>query len=153
MSAFDKDTFLAAQTTGSMETKFTPVPKGEYKDNYIDDITVDSWKDDDGVDQPIVIFHVAVTDANVKQLLGMDKPIIQDRVFVDREKDGTLALGKNKNVKIGQYRDAAGQNDPKKPWNFMMLKGAGPVKVKVGERFNKVTGEGPFAQIDRVVKQ
>lgn len=152
MSVFDKDTFLAQQTTGSNETKFTPVPMSEYKNNYIDDIDFDTWKNDKGADQPVVIFHVAITDEAVKKELGLDKPVVQDRVFVDVEADGSLSMGKNKNIRIGQYREACGQNDAKKPWNFMMLKGAGPFTVKVGHRFNKTTGEGPFAQIDRVTK-
>ena len=82
-----------------------------------------------------------------------------DRLFLDYDLGDwakgklTLLTGPNRNIRLGMYRDAAGQNDPKKPWAPMMLKSAGPFgAVKVSHRFNKKTGEGPYGNIDRVVK-
>lgn len=146
MSVFDKDTFLNQEFKGANEVKYTPVPIGEY-DGYIDELDTDQYEE-----TPILIVTYALTNEDLKKTLGLDKPTVQDRMFLDVEKDGSLAFGPNKNVRLGRVREAVGLNDPKKPFNFNMLRGQGPVKLKVSHRYNKQTGEGPFAQIDRVAK-
>lgn len=146
MSVFDKDTFLATEIKGANEVKYTPVPIGEYK-GFIDELDMDSYDD-----TPILIITYALLDEQLKATLGLEKPTVQDRLFLDTEADGSISFGPNKNIRLGRTREACGQNDPKKPWNFNMLRGAGPVLLKVSHRFNKQTGEGPYANIDRVVK-
>lgn len=146
MSVFDKDTFLATEIKGANEVKYTPVPIGEYK-GFIDELDMDSYDD-----TPILIITYALLDEQLKETLGLEKPTVQDRLFLDTEADGSISFGPNKNIRLGRTREACGQNDPKKPWNFNMLRGAGPVLLKVSHRFNKQTGEGPYANIDRVVK-
>lgn len=142
-SAFDPDTFLNQEVTGSNEVKFTPVPVGEYQ-AFIDDLTMDSYQE-----QPILVVHYALLSEELKATLGLEKPTVQDRIFLDMEADGNLSFGPNKNVKLGRTREAVGQNDPKKKWNFNMLRGAGPVNIMVEHRNNKA-GEGPFANITRI---
>lgn len=146
MSVFDKDTFLNQEVKGANEVKYTPVPMGEYK-GYIDELDTDAYEE-----TPILIITYALMDEELKKSLALDKPTVQDRIFLDVEKDGSLSFGPNKNVRLGRTREAVGQNDPKAKWNFNMLRGQGPVLLKVSHRFNKQTGEGPFAQIDRVTK-
>lgn len=146
MSVFDKDTFLNQEVKGSSEVKYTPVPIAEYQ-GFIDELEMDSYED-----TPILIVTWALLDEALKKSLGLEKPTVQDRIFLDVEKNGALSFGPNKNIRLGRIREAVGQNDPKKPWNFNMLRGAGPCLLKVGHRYNKTTGEGPFANIERVVK-
>lgn len=150
MSVFDKDAFLNTTVTGANETKFTPVPIGDYK-AFIDDIAADSYESE-GRTTPILVVTYAILDEKVKKELGMDKVTVQDRMFLDVETNGALSFGINKNVRLGKLREAVGQNDPKKAWNPNMLRGAGPINIKVSHRYNKQTGEGPYAQIDRVAK-
>lgn len=147
MSVFDKDTFLATEVKGANEVKYTPIPIGDYTNCYIDDLDTDTYND-----EPILIVTWAIPDEKLKAALGLEKPTVQDRIFLDVNKDGSIAFGPNKNVRLGRIREAVGQNDPKKAWNFNMLRGAGPAMLKVSHRFNKTTGEGPYANIDRVVK-
>lgn len=144
-STFDPDTFLNQQVMGSNEVKYTPVPIGEYE-AFIDDLTMDSYED-----SPILIIHYAIPSEELKAKLGLEKPTVQDRIFLDMNPDGSIAFGPNKNVKLGRTREAAGQNDPKKKWNFNMLRGVGPLKIMVDHNFNK-KGEGPFANITRIAK-
>ena len=146
MSVFDKDTFLATEIKGANEVKYTPIPIGEYK-GFIDELDTDNYEE-----TPILVVTYALLDEALKASLGLEKPTVQDRIFLDVNKDGSIAFGPNKNVRLGRTREAVGQNDPKKPWNFNMLRGGGPVLLKVSHRFNKQTGEGPYASIDRVVK-
>lgn len=161
MSVFDKDAFLTQSMTSAMDTKFTPIPIGEYKDTaFINDIKLETVKNSDGGEDPQLHVEVVFNDENLKKQLAMtEAPSITDRLFLDFDKaawnngQGKLILltGPNKNIKLGMYRDAAKQNDPKKPWAPMMLKGVGPLKaVKVSHRFNKQTGEGPYGNIDKV---
>lgn len=148
MSVFDKDTFLSTEVKGANEVKYTPIPIGEYQ-GFIDDLDTESYED-----TPILVITYALldNDGKLKETLGLEKPTVQDRIFLDTNKDGSIAFGPNKNVRLGRTREAVGQNDPKKAWNFNMLRGGGPVMLKVSHRFNKQTGEGPYANIDRVVK-
>lgn len=146
MSVFDKDTFLNQEVKGANEAKYTPLPIGEYK-GYVDELDMDSYEDN-----PILVVTYALMDddGKLKAALGLEKPTVQDRIFLDVEKDGGLSFGPNKNVRLGRLREAVKQNEPKKAWNFNMLRGQGPVLLKVSHRYNKTTGEGPFSQIDRV---
>lgn len=147
-SSFDPNVFLNQEVAGANETKFTPVPEGEYK-AYIDDLGMDEFEG-----QPILVVTYAILDQDdkLKKLLGLEKPTVVDRVFLDTNDDGSIAFGPNKNIRLGAMREAVGQNDPKKKWNFNMLRGMGPVLLKIAHRFHKVTGEGPFANVNRVVK-
>ena len=148
MSAFDPDTFLHDETESAMETKHTPCPEGEYT-AYIDNVEAQTRKTDDG---PVVVMDIvyAVTDDEVKEELDMDKVIVRQSVWPDFDENGKLAFTKNKNVRLGNVREACGQNQDGKPWSPGMLVGAGPVKITVGHRFNKTTGEGPYANVTRV---
>lgn len=147
-SAFDPDVFLNQEVTGANEVKYTPVPIGEYS-AFIDDLTMDSYQD-----QPILVIHYAIISEELKATLGLEKPTVQDRIFLDMNPDGSLAFGINKNVKLGRVREAAGQNNEKKKWNFNQLRGAGPFNIMVDHRWSDKNGvkEGPFANITRVAK-
>lgn len=161
MSVFDKDAFLTQSMSSAMDTKFTPIPQGEYKKIcFINDVKLETVKNSDGGEDPQLHLEIIFNDDNLKKQLAMaESPTIVDRLFIDFDKEawkqGKLIFltGPNKNIKLGMYRDAAGQNDPKKPWAPIMLKGVGPLgAVKVGHRFNKTTGEGPYGNIDKVAK-
>lgn len=146
-SAFDPNVFLNQEVSGANEVKYTPIPQGEYG-AYIDDLGMDSYEN-----QPILIVHYALTDVDhLKEALGLEKPTVQDRIFLDTNEDGTIAFGPNKNIRLGRVREAVGQNDPNKTWNFNMLRGAGPVRIMVEHKYHKTTGEGPFANVTRVAR-
>lgn len=151
MSVFDKDTFLNQQTTGASETKYTPVPENEYAAYVDEELGLESYKDPERGEVPILVVGYVIMDEKLKEDLGLSKIVVQDRVFLDMEKDGALAFGPNKNVRLGKIREAVNQNDAKKAWNFNMLRGAGPVLIKVTHRFAK-NGDGPFANVDRIAR-
>lgn len=146
-SAFNPEVFLSQEVTGANETKFTPPPEGDYK-SFIDDIA--SGGDYEG--QPIInVTHKLLDDTGkLAELMGLAEPTIRDSIFLDIDNSGQLAFGPNKNVKLGKYREAAGQNDPKMKWNFNMLRGVGPLVISVIHTWKN--GEGPYAKITKVVK-
>ena len=148
-SAFDPDTFMHSEVETTMETTFTPVDEDEYE-AFIDDVEAESVKTNDG---PKPVLHViyALTSEEVKAKLELDKVTVRQTVWLDfDEQTGGLAFGPNKNIRLGRIRDAVGQNEDGEPWAPSMLKGAGPVVIKVGHRFNKETGEGPYADVQKV---
>lgn len=147
-SAFDPDTFLSQEVTGSSEVKYTPVPIGEYQ-AYVDDLEMSSYND-----QPILQVIYAILNEDLKTNLGLEKPTVRDSIFLDVNPDQSLQFGPNKNVKLGRLREAVNQNDPKKKWNFNMLRGMGPVNIMVDHRWSDKNGikEGPFANITRVTR-
>lgn len=142
-STFDPNVFLSQEIKGSNEVKYTPVPKGEYK-AFIDDLNMDEYDE-----KPILVVTYALMDEELKTTLGLEKPTVQDRIFLDME-NGQLAFGANKNVRLGRLREAVGQNNGKS-WQFNQLRGAGPVKLLIDHRPGKNDGE-VFANVTRVAK-
>ena len=151
MTTFDPDAFLNTHVEGQMETKFTPLQEGDYGDAYIDKI--EAAEMGGGAEKSkVLIVTFAVMDQRAKDQMGMEKPTLKHNIFLDFEEDGRLSFGKNKNVALGALREAVNQNGPE-PWSFRRLEGAGPVVLKITHRFNKETGEGPYANVARVTKQ
>ena len=148
-SVFDPDTFMHSEVETAMESTFTPVDEGEYN-AYIDDVAAEAVNTNDGP-KPVLNITYALTDDAVKEALDMEKPTVRQTCWLDfDEQTGGLSFGPNKNVRLGRVREAVDQNVDGQPWSPSQLIGAGPVVLKVGHRFNKETGEGPYADVQRV---
>ena len=148
-SKFDPETFMHEEVGTTMEVSFTPVDEGEYT-AYIDSAEAESVTTNDGP-KPVLNIVYALTDDEVKAALDLEKPTVRQTVWLDfDDQTGGLAFGLNKNVRLGRIREAVGQNVDGAPWSPSMLVGAGPVVIKVGHRFNKETGEGPYADVQKV---
>lgn len=130
MSVFDPETFLSSSTTASNETTFTSVPEGEY-DAYIDDVKARTVRNREGNEVPVLDVVLLIPDEEVKSLLALERVTVTDSIFVDFDSNGAIATGTNKNLRLGQLRDAVGQNKSGKEWMPLMLKGTGPVKIKI----------------------
>jgi len=141
-STFDPATFMAQETAGPMETRYTPVPTDDYTAT-IDDVGVRETGDAIVLD----ITHL-IHDAELAEKMGMDRLVVRQGIFLDIEPNGVIALGPNKNVKLGRLREAVGQNKPG-PWNFQMLKGAGPLRISVSIKPDR---EDPTILYNRVDK-
>jgi hypothetical protein len=147
MGTFDPNTFLSQEVKGANETKYTPIPKGEYHGCYIDEISMAEYDN-----KPILVVTTAIPDENLKKTLGMEKPIISDRIFLDYE-NGALLFGQNKNIKLGRLREAIGQNKPNVKWSFNLLRGAGPFSIMVDHQPGKGDNDGEvFARVTRYAK-
>ena len=86
------------------------------------------------------------------ELTGLDRPMVRQDIWLDLDESGRIAQGKNKNVRLGRVRSAVGQNTDGQPWSPSQLRGAGPVLIMVGHRYNKETGEGPYSDVKRITK-
>ena len=156
---FDMDKFLASNTVGPMSTQITPCPEGTYTAVISGDGDIKEWFrpvewKDKKTGEPrradAVRIPFLITDDGVRAKLGRETVIVPYDVFLDLTADDKFDTSEGKNVKIGQLREALGQNGAN--WNFTQLRGAGPVMVKVSQRSDSKDPQTKYAQIDRVAK-
>ena len=136
MSSFDPDLFLNEQVDAVFETKYTLIPNDEYQ-AMIEKLEVRQTNEGQVV---LDVFWKLIGVDDLLAKLNRETAVIKQGIFLDIE-GGNLSDGANANVKLGQVREAVGQNKKGKPWNFNMLIGMGPVTVAVGSKgdFNNVT--------------
>lgn len=143
MGTFNPDSFLATETDEATESKYLPIPEGDYQ-ALIDDVSAREAKD-----SQILDITYEILDEEVKKLMDMDKVTVRQTIFLDIE-NGVLALGGNKNVKLGKLREALKQNTAGKPWSPLMMKGQGPVLVKIVQTPDKDDPEVIYSNVSRV---
>jgi len=161
--AFDPDTFMQQNVDAPLETEFKLCPAGEYT-AMIDDFTSEAFEQYDfeyqkgnraGQSGTMTKFSCPfiINDDKARAELNRDKVVVSKQIILDIDTTGGLDFGVNKNVPLGQIREAVGQNQPGN-WSISQLRGAGPVHVKVDHiTFKRKDGtSGKRAEISRVVK-
>jgi hypothetical protein len=143
MSEFNPDSFLNTETEESTESRYKPIPEGDYQ-ALIDDVTAREAKD-----SQILDITYEIIDEPLKTLMDMNKVTIRQSIFLDIE-NGILAIGGNKNVKLGKLREALDQNQSGKPWSPLMMKGAGPVLIKTVQTPDEDDPEVIYSNVNRV---
>lgn len=146
---FDVEAFKNTPVQGANSTDYIPFPEGEYPGVVEDyDVRVVDTKNGPGT-----TFEAKVKLDVTKSILdeiGMNQPpTFRFQCWLDITEQGGLDLGKGKNVKLGQLREAVGLNNPAVPFNFDQLKGR-PLRVKT----KNVPGDrgGVFTNITHVTK-
>lgn len=151
--AFDADAFLQTTVTGPLSTTITLCPEGEYK-AFVDDgdkaiLFTSGEKNGKTWASCAVMFQIA--DEKVKADLKRDKVLVPYKAFLDMNDAGTgLDLSEGRNVSLGRLRRALDQNDG--TWSPLMMKGKGPVMVKVSWTSDQNDPEIKYANITRVSK-
>ena len=153
--AFDAEKFLNQTVTDPMSTVTIPCPEGEFK-AFIDDGERAVTFRDGGLDRngnelsPQCVVQFAIMGDQIpNQFLKRDKVIVPMNIWLDVNGDA-LDLSEGKNVGLGRLRKALDQNDG--PWNPMMMKGKGPVMIKVTQRSDKNDPTQKYAEVNRVSK-
>jgi len=153
--AFDADKFLNQTVQDPMSTVTIPCPEGEFK-AFVDDgdraVTFrEGGLDRNGNDlSPQCVVQFAIMgDQLPNQFLKRDKVIVPTNIWLDVTGDA-LDLSERKNVGLGLLRKALDQNDG--AWNPMMMKGKGPVMIKVTQRSDKNDPTQKYAEVNRVSK-
>lgn len=157
---FDADAFMQSTVDQPMATDFEMVPPGMYQ-AMIDDFDSSAvqkydfeYKSGPNAGQPGSMVKLSlpfsIQDPAVLAKMEREKVIVFQDLTLDMN-GGQLDWGKNKNVRLGQARAAANQNQPG-PWSIFNLKGAGPVMVQVAhEEFERRDGsKGKKAAVVRV---
>ena len=143
MSTFDADTFLGTETDAPMETHFKPVPEGEYT------AMIDAVVAKEVNDSPVLDVSYIILDDALRTEMNMERVSVRQSIFIDMESDGRIALGENRNVKLGKLREALGQNNAG-AWAPRMLVGAGPVTIKTVNKPDKNDPETIYSNVQRV---
>ena len=154
---FDAEAFLSSTVQGPMSTTVTLCPEGEYRafvddgDKAIDFNTItggpNSKTPGKEYYQCSVLF--SIFDDAIKAQLKREKVLVPMRIFLDMNDSGSaLDLSEGKNVSLGRLRKALGQNDG--AWSPLMMKGKGPVMVKVTHRSDPKDPEIKYAEVTRV---
>jgi hypothetical protein len=155
--AFDAEKFLNQSVNAPMSTVTVPCPEGEFK-AFIDDGDKAISFREGGTDRngnqlsPQCVVQFAIMgDQMPNQVLKRDKVLVPMNCWLDLTDDGaSLDLSEGKNVGLGRLRKAIDQNDG--AWNPLMMKGKGPVMIKVTQRSDKQEPTQKYAEVSRVSK-
>ena len=143
MSVFNPETFLEQEVQGEMAVNPVKVPACESLAT-IDDLKPREVQTKNG-DRIILDLYWELHDEELKTRLDRTKLVVRQSLWLDFDESGELDLSGDHNWRLGQVRDALGQNDPTEPWSYGHLKGAGPALVHVKES----DGDYP-SEVDRV---
>lgn len=151
--SFNAEAFLNQTIEEPMSTKTLVCPEGEFR-AFVDDgdkaIQFREFAGKDGNPpsfQCVVLF--SILDESVKTFLKREKALVPMNVWLDMKEDGSgLDLSEGKNVGLGRLRKALNQNSG--AWSPLMMKGKGPVMIKVGQRADKNDPEVKYAEVTRV---
>lgn len=148
---FDPNSFLQDTVTGANDTKYIPVPQGEYP-AIIKSVAARQMdkKDKPGEKMTVADVVYEIDDATVKEVTGLDNPTVRQSLFLDLTPQGKLDMSKGKNINLGKLREALGLNDPNKPFSFGDLPGRAAI-ISVEHTPGKNEGE-VYANVGKVGK-
>lgn len=161
-SSFNAAEFLQGTIDQPMDTEYQLCPEGKFQAMIADfdekacELVDFTFKKGPNAGQPgsMVKFNLpfSIQDDAVKAQMGRDTVHVEYQLILDRDNLGQLDWSKGKNVKLGQVRDAVGQN-VSGPWSIFNLRGAGPCYVNVvHETYRRKDGtDGTAARVNRVV--
>jgi hypothetical protein len=150
-STFDPAAFLDQSISGTLDTKMTPCPEGEFI-AVIESVNPRPWNSKDGTKAGVALDVLwANDDAGVKQQLGRDKILVKQGIMLDLDATGQrLDVSKGKNINLGRLREALDMNDASQPFSFNMLPG-NAARARVTHRMDQ-NGEDVYADIKMVTK-
>lgn len=146
-SVFDPNSFLDATTTEA-SVKRPPIPAGTDLVATITKVVGRAWtgkKDptQSGVAVDLTLEFDLTQNANVRQLVGLDKVQIVDGIMLDRTEGGAIDFSPGKNGKLRRYREALGLNVAGEPFSIRAMEGR-LVKAKIkhdiyeGDTYDKI---------------
>lgn len=155
--SFDPDKFMQTTVDQPFETERTLCPAGEYK-MVVDDFTSEAFEaiefeykkgERAGTKGVMHKFNCpfVILDDKVAADLDQEKVIVYKTINLDLDDDGNLVWGKNKNIALGQLRNAVGQNGPG-PWAPSQLRGSKTFIGKVEHRTGKRKDGTPFTRAE-----
>lgn len=161
-SNFDADAFMQQTVDGPLETVYKLVPAGEYQNVFIDDFDskslelVEGTSDKTNKDYSFLKFSIPfklTNDPRLLQEFGTDTVRVYKEINLDRDANGGIARGVNKNLELGRIYDAAGLNTGNT--NLTMLRGTGPFVVTIVHESGKRKDGSKWeqARVGKVTRQ
>lgn len=149
---FNAEKFMNTTMQGPTSTVVLVCPEGEYKAFIDDGDKAIQFRDGDAsrnLSPQCVVLFAITGDQQPNQFLKRDKVLVPMTCWLDLDEAGEgLDLGEGKNVGLGRIRKAIGQNEG--TFNPPMMKGKGPVLIKVGHRADKNDPTIKYAEVTRV---
>lgn len=146
---FDPDAFMTESYEAATDTRYVPVPEGEYP-AVIEKVDLKQSTKDNKTFYP---FEVTwnIQDQGVQQLLGQEKVLVRQTIFLDfNEQGNALDFGTGKNVALGKLREALGMNDPSQRFSLKSLEGQA-AKVFIKQTPKKDDPETIYSNVSKVV--
>lgn len=148
---FNADKFMAG-VAGASSTVVLVCPEGEYK-AFVDDgekaIVFEDGNKARNLSPRCKVLFAITGDQEPNRFLKREKVLVPLTIWLDLDEAGEeLDMAEGKNVGIGRLRRALGQNDG--VWNPQMMKGKGPVIIKVGQRADQNDPNTKYAEVTRV---
>lgn len=147
---FDEQDFLDSVQSAAVESKFVPVPEGEYPAHVRQGVKVEVVPFKDGRKGKRLTLHWIIDDPDLAAKLGMEEVSVRQQFLLDLTDSGQIASGINKNLRLGKIFDAVGI-DPSKGWSFRGLEGLS-AKVRVKHRPDDRDPEIVYAEVVAVTK-
>jgi hypothetical protein len=161
-STFDADAFMQQTVDGPLETEYKIVPAGEYQNAYIADYDskalqlIEGHSDKTNRDYSFLKFSIPFKISNDPKVLaetGRDEALVYKELNLDRDENGGIAKGANKNVEFGRILEAAGLNSGNA--GPASLKGTGPFVITVVHETGKRKDGSTWTQakVGKVTRQ
>lgn len=148
-STFDPQAFVDMQVSDANDTVLLPVPVGEYT-AVAEKVDVAQWQSKDGSKAGVkLVIQWSIDDANVKTFMGRDTVLCRQDIMLDTTPQGSLDMGKGKNVGLGKLRAALGKNTPGVAFSFSQIPGS-VAKVKVDQRSDPQDAEKIYSEVKGV---
>ena len=149
---FDPNQFLSDTVTGANDTKYIPVPQGEFP-AIIKSVNARQMPSKADPSKQVTVADIVyeIDDATVRTTTGLDNPTVRQSVFLDLTPNGKLDMSKGKNIGLGKLREALGLNDPSKPFSFNDLPGRAAI-VSVEHTPNEKSPGDVYANVKQVGK-
>lgn len=147
-STFSPEQFLGLESSQQGQTKFFPVPIGEYPQAQCTKVDARRFTSDKtGETYTVLEYTWEILDEKVRAETQMEHPTVRQSVFVNLTPQGAIDWGRNKNISLGRLREAVGQNRDGRAWAPSHIVGQ-VARVVVSHRPD-ANGD-PMAQVDRV---
>jgi len=152
-TTFDADAFMNMTVDAPMATNLSGVPEGEYTAMIGDfDSTAFRTVTTKTGDRPVLEVPFVINDDALKAKLGRESITHRETYWLDMNAEGKLDTGMDKNVRLGQLRQALNQNNPSVPWSPSMLRNMGPVRIVIKTTSDKKDPEKKYTNITRYAK-
>ena len=153
-NTFDPDQFMNTTVDTPMATSLQSVPAGEYT-AMVGDFDSRALKTVNTKNGPRPVLEVPFTiqDDKLKAQLGRETVTHRESYWLDfLPGSASLDTGPDKNVRLGQLREALGQNKKNEPWAPSMLRNMGPLRIKVTTTSDKDDPEKKYTNISKYSK-
>ena len=151
MGTFNPEQFLDATITEANSTQMLPVPEGDYTGIVLED---PKFREIQGKKDPSKTYRMmdlvwTLEDPALAEKLGRNQVNVRQSVMLDFTDNGSLDMGKGRNIALGRLREALGLNNPGQAFSFRQISGK-VAKVHVKHR---VTDDGRvFDEVDAVAR-